>query len=258
LPRKLNGTLSAADGDIQGAAHGVQLLCAQSRDAFAEESVKTLAIEFAPHNITANAIVPGAVRTPMMFENDALHTLFRPDLENPQTADREEAIMAALHKLPTPWIQPEDVSELAVFLAGDKGRYISGTAIDVTAGSSADRGCDHGRSATAWTVLRRVRMPASPTVAVGGAALDVALDLGVGEDEEALLVDRIDERSAISAGVDMSPLLVKRAARETTTLSAPDAISTVHTELGDLLRSCDAGGGITAFPRAPPARFTDS
>jgi SDR family mycofactocin-dependent oxidoreductase len=102
--------------------------------------VKTFAIELAPHNITANAICPAAVRTDMMYENKALYRLFRPDLEDPQTADVEQTIMTALHKLPTPWIEASDISEVVVFLASDKARFISGTAIDVTAGLSADWG----------------------------------------------------------------------------------------------------------------------
>ena len=102
--------------------------------------VKTFALELAPHNITANAICPSAVRTDMMFENEALYRIFRPDLETPTTADVEETIMTALHKLPTPWVEAQDISEVVVFLASEKARYITGTAIDVTAGLSATWG----------------------------------------------------------------------------------------------------------------------
>jgi len=102
--------------------------------------IKTAALELAEHSITANAVCPGAVSTDMMFENKALYSVFRPELENPTTADVEETIMSDIHKLPTPWIEAADVSKIVLFLASDDGRYISGTGIDVTAGLSATWG----------------------------------------------------------------------------------------------------------------------
>ncbi len=99
--------------------------------------VKSAALELAPNHITVNAICPACVKTDMMFENKALYHVFRPDLEDPTTADIEGTIMEALHKLPEPWIEPEEVSEIVVFLASERGRHITGTGIDITAGLSA-------------------------------------------------------------------------------------------------------------------------
>lgn len=99
--------------------------------------VKSAALELAPNRITVNAICPACVRTDMMFENKALYHVFRPDLEDPTTEDIEATIMEALHKLPDPWIEPEEVSDIVVFLASEKGKHITGTGIDITAGLSA-------------------------------------------------------------------------------------------------------------------------
>lgn len=102
--------------------------------------VKSAALELAPHHITVNAICPACVRTDMMFENQALYHVFRPDLDTPTTADIEATIEEALHKLPEPWIEPEEVSAIVVFLASERGKHISGTGIDITMGTSATWG----------------------------------------------------------------------------------------------------------------------
>jgi NAD(P)-dependent dehydrogenase (short-subunit alcohol dehydrogenase family) len=80
------------------------------------------------------------VKTDMMFENQALYHVFRPDLEAPTTADIEATIEEALHKLPEPWIEPEEVSAIVVFLASERGKHITGTGIDITMGASAGWG----------------------------------------------------------------------------------------------------------------------
>src|SRR6185437_7451858 len=90
--------------------------------------------------INVNAVCPACVKTDMMFENQALYHVFRPDLEAPTTADIEATIEEALHKLPEPWIEPEEVSDIVVFLASERGRHITGTGIDITMGASAGWG----------------------------------------------------------------------------------------------------------------------
>jgi NAD(P)-dependent dehydrogenase (short-subunit alcohol dehydrogenase family) len=48
--------------------------------------------------------------------------------------------MEAIHKLPEPWIEPEEIADVVVFLASEKGKHITGTGIDITAGLSATWG----------------------------------------------------------------------------------------------------------------------
>src|ERR1700761_1865015 len=53
--------------------------------------VRTLAHELAPHNIRVNALCPTTVNSPMIT-NDALYTLFRPDLDSPGLPDVEPGL----------------------------------------------------------------------------------------------------------------------------------------------------------------------
>ncbi len=101
--------------------------------------VKTAQQELAKHSITVNAICPGSVRTGMT-QNQAMYRLARPDLPNPTEEDQERVLLQANidnNKLPIAWLEPEDIANCVLYLASDEGRYVSGTAIDVTAGTSA-------------------------------------------------------------------------------------------------------------------------
>lgn len=97
--------------------------------------VKTAAIELGPHNITVNAVCPTMTETPQVT-NDVLYRMFLPEVENPTKADVEEFIQSMLHKLPTPWVQPEDISNAMLFLASDDARFITGIGLDVSAGQA--------------------------------------------------------------------------------------------------------------------------
>ena len=57
------------------------------------------------------------------------------------TGSDEEAAKKALtahSPLGAPWIDPQDVAPVVVFLASDAARMVSGAAYDVTAGDSAN------------------------------------------------------------------------------------------------------------------------
>jgi SDR family mycofactocin-dependent oxidoreductase len=99
--------------------------------------IKTAAWELGPHNITANAICPGVMGTPMM-RNEVMRKLFNPELEDPTDADIDRKVIElGMHKLPVGMLDAAETSHAVVFLASDKARYISGTTIDVNAGWSA-------------------------------------------------------------------------------------------------------------------------
>lgn len=93
---------------------------------------RTLAMEWAPRGIRVNTVHPGSVATPMIL-NDRIYRRLRPDLENPTREDAAE-VLAARNLLPVPWVEPEDVSNVIVFLASRESRYITGQQLAVDAG----------------------------------------------------------------------------------------------------------------------------
>jgi SDR family mycofactocin-dependent oxidoreductase len=102
--------------------------------------IKSLALELAPHGVTANVVCPSSVNTTMMH-NDAAYKLFRPDLEHPTREDAELAF-PAMQAMPIPYVEPRDISNLVAFLASDESRYMTGQNIRVDAGAMLKE--DHG------------------------------------------------------------------------------------------------------------------
>ncbi|GAB3680501.1 mycofactocin-coupled SDR family oxidoreductase [Saccharopolyspora tripterygii] len=98
------------------------------------QMMKVMAKELAPHEIRVNTVHPTTVATPMIL-NDATYRLFRPDLESPSRSDFEEAART-LNRLPVVALEPEDVSDLVLFLVSDEGRFITGTTQLIDAGGS--------------------------------------------------------------------------------------------------------------------------
>jgi SDR family mycofactocin-dependent oxidoreductase len=97
--------------------------------------VKSLALEVAPHRITANAICPSSVNTTMMH-NDSSYRLFRPDLENPTREDVLPAF-ASINVIPVPYVEPDDISDGVLFLASREAAGITGAALSISAGVNA-------------------------------------------------------------------------------------------------------------------------
>ncbi len=78
---------------------------------------QVMALELAPHRITVNAIGPGVIDTP----------LAAPLVEAIKAADREVAPLGRVG-------QPQDVANLALFLASDEADYVTGDLIFVDGG----------------------------------------------------------------------------------------------------------------------------
>lgn len=93
---------------------------------------KALAKELGPENIRVNAILPSNVNTPML-DNPGTRKIFRPDLEGPRTEDVLDSF-ASVHLLNTPWLEPEDISNLVLFLVSDDARFITGAQYVADAG----------------------------------------------------------------------------------------------------------------------------
>lgn len=94
--------------------------------------VNDLALQLAPSNIRVNAIHPTNCNTDMLH-SPPMYRAFRPDLPNPTREDAELAF-PALQVMPIPYIEPEDVSEVVLFLASDASRYVTGQQLRVDAG----------------------------------------------------------------------------------------------------------------------------
>jgi (+)-trans-carveol dehydrogenase len=96
--------------------------------------MKVLALELGRDRIRVNTIHPTTVDTPMV-QNDATMELFLPGRED-KSPEAFARIAQQLNVIPVPWVQPETVSDLVVFLASDEAQYITGAAIPVDAGMS--------------------------------------------------------------------------------------------------------------------------
>lgn len=94
--------------------------------------VHNLAAELAPRGIRANVVHPTNTNTPML-QSAPMYKSFRPDLENPTQADAEP-VFYVQQAMKVPWVEPEDISNLVLFLASDEARYITGTQQRVDAG----------------------------------------------------------------------------------------------------------------------------
>ena len=89
---------------------------------------RALAAEMLPYNVTVNAICPGYVDTPMT--DNSVHTIAT------RTGMSEEQARETLEKMSPQkrLIQPEEVAAIAVFLAQDSSKSITGQAINIDGG----------------------------------------------------------------------------------------------------------------------------
>ena len=81
--------------------------------------MRTLAVELAPHDITVNNIAPGAIETPM-------------DAPLEQNHDQMKELLS---EIPLGRMgKPEEVANLALFLASDDSSYVTGSTLFVDGG----------------------------------------------------------------------------------------------------------------------------
>ncbi|MGE0226488.1 MAG: SDR family NAD(P)-dependent oxidoreductase [Acetobacteraceae bacterium] len=79
--------------------------------------VQTMAVEWANHGIRVNAIAPGHIVTPRLFDT-------------PERQERYAASLLPVRQRGT----PDDIGKAALFLSSDLARYITGTTLDVDGG----------------------------------------------------------------------------------------------------------------------------
>jgi SDR family mycofactocin-dependent oxidoreductase len=81
----------------------------------------------AAHNIRVNIVHPTGVNTPMA-DNDMVRDRF-------ETADTEDAL-ALVNAIPVNFVEATDIANAVAFLCSDEARYITGTELQVDAGSN--------------------------------------------------------------------------------------------------------------------------
>ena len=103
--------------------------------------MKSAALELGPHKITVNALIPGLIDTALTrHEEHYAQVLEDAGKEPTGTVKDEQAareILATKTPLGVPWIEPEDVAPVVVFLASEAGRMASGSTFEITGGDSA-------------------------------------------------------------------------------------------------------------------------
>jgi (+)-trans-carveol dehydrogenase len=95
--------------------------------------VKAAARALAPHGIRVNNIHPTNVNTTLLM-NDAVYRAFLPQFEEPTMEDITSAL-STVNLIPVPYIEPNDVSDLVLFVSSDEARFITGASLPVDAGA---------------------------------------------------------------------------------------------------------------------------
>jgi len=103
--------------------------------------MKSAALELGAYHITVNAIIPGLIDTPLTRHEERYAQVLDDAGRSPtgSASDEEQVhkILATRTPLGVPWIEPDDVAPIVVFLASDAARMVSGATYDVTGGDSA-------------------------------------------------------------------------------------------------------------------------
>ena len=103
--------------------------------------MKSAALEFGQYGITVNAVIPGLIDTPLT-RHRARYAQAADDFQSKAAtgALEAEAKSKLIAKSPfgIPWIEPETIAPVVVFLASDEAGMVSGATYDVTGGDSAN------------------------------------------------------------------------------------------------------------------------
>jgi NAD(P)-dependent dehydrogenase (short-subunit alcohol dehydrogenase family) len=123
--------LDAGGGSVINVASFVALLgCTVPQDAYTASKggvialTKSLAVQFGPRRIRANAIAPGPIETPLL-------TSWL--LANPEAKKRR------LDRIPMGRFgRPEDIVQMALFLASDESAWVNGSVLVVDGGITSN------------------------------------------------------------------------------------------------------------------------
>ncbi|MFN2629213.1 MAG: SDR family NAD(P)-dependent oxidoreductase [Gaiellaceae bacterium] len=87
---------------------------------------KSIAVDYGPHGIRCNALLPGCIETPMTY------TTLPPELDRKE-ALRREGLLAPMLRVG----QPEEMAEVVAFLLSDRASYVNGADIVADGGAAA-------------------------------------------------------------------------------------------------------------------------
>jgi NAD(P)-dependent dehydrogenase (short-subunit alcohol dehydrogenase family) len=119
---------------IGGIQAGGGVMTYRASKAAVIQFTKSAAIELAYHDVRVNCIAPGSIPTPILASSASGKT--------PQDLERFEQRIRAQMRADRPLQRegtPEDVAEAALYLAGDRSRYVTGTVMRVDGGTAAGK-----------------------------------------------------------------------------------------------------------------------
>jgi NAD(P)-dependent dehydrogenase (short-subunit alcohol dehydrogenase family) len=87
---------------------------------------KSIALDYGPHGIRCNALLPGCIETPMTY------TTLPPELDR-EEALRREGLLAPMLRVG----QPEEMAEVVAFLLSDRASYVNGAEVVADGGATA-------------------------------------------------------------------------------------------------------------------------
>ncbi len=125
--RKQGGGAIINTGSIAGVVAGRGPLIYSAAKAAVIHMSKTVAMQLGPDKVRVNCICPGAIATPL-----SVNTVGKP---NSLIEDRL-ADFAALQPIPRPGL-PDDIAQMAMFLASDRSSFVTGQAIVVDGGGAS-------------------------------------------------------------------------------------------------------------------------
>lgn len=102
--------------------------------------MKSTALELGQYNITCNAIIPGLVGTALTYNEQRFRAaIAQSNKAVPPFPTAQETWDARAPTVPlgVGWLQPEDISPVAVFLASDAAALVTGAEMAVTGGDAA-------------------------------------------------------------------------------------------------------------------------
>ncbi len=114
--RRRGVIINLASQAVRGAPRGVHYSASKGGVV---AMTRAMALELAPHDIRVNAVAPGLT-----------------DTAQPRYGHNEEELAGMARAVPLGRMaQPDDIASVAVFLASDEARYITGQTVHVNGGS---------------------------------------------------------------------------------------------------------------------------